>query len=87
MGSIFNNINAVLFADDTNLIVTSNTLKQAENTANKELPILINWLNTNRLSLNIKKTHVMIFGKHCNKDINILINNEKLEVVQKTKFL
>jgi hypothetical protein len=63
MGSIFNNINAVLFADDTNLIVTSNTLKQAENTANNELPLLINWLNTNRLSLNIKKTHMMIFGK------------------------
>ena len=29
----------------------------------------------------------MIFGKHCKKDINIQINNEKLEIVQKTKFL
>jgi hypothetical protein len=29
----------------------------------------------------------MIFGKHRNKDINIFINNKKLEIVQTTKFL
>ena len=29
----------------------------------------------------------MIFGKHCNKNVNIIVNNEKLEIVQSIKFL
>jgi hypothetical protein len=87
LGDIFTKINAVLFADDTNLIVTGNSIKEVEKIAHDEMPLLITWLNTNRLSLNVKKTNVMIFGKHRNKNVNIKINNTQLEIVQKTTFL
>jgi hypothetical protein len=61
--------------------------------AKNELPILIDWLNANRLSLNIKKNHVMVFknnGKKKSKsstDPKISLNGELLEIVMETKFL
>ena len=87
LGPIFNKIQAILFADDTNLIVTGKSIEQVEQIAREELPILINWLNTNRLSLNVKKTQIMVFGKHRNKEFKIFINDKLLETVHETKFL
>ena len=62
LGEIFQNLNPVLYADDSNLIATGNNLKELETSINQELPSLLDWLQANRLSLNIKKTQVMIFG-------------------------
>jgi hypothetical protein len=91
LGSIFKEMNAILFADDTNLITTGNSIATLERKANREIPILVEWLKTNRLSLNIKKTHIMLFGKGNSKsdplDINIKIDGTKLDIVQETKFL
>jgi hypothetical protein len=39
LGDIFNKINSVLFADDTNLIVTGNSIQEIEQITNEELPI------------------------------------------------
>ena len=50
LGPIFTKMQAVLFADDTNLVVTGNSLSQIERIAKDEIPILVQWLNTNRLS-------------------------------------
>jgi hypothetical protein len=55
LGNIFNKLTPVLFADDSNLIVTGKNIKEIEDNAKQELPRLIEWLNANRLSLNIKK--------------------------------
>ena len=90
LAEIFTNIKPVLFADDSNLIITGNTVEQIEETANKELPELINWLNANRLSLNIKKTHSMTFtkSKHKIRHIpTIKLKGETLENITETKFL
>jgi retron-type reverse transcriptase len=62
MGEIFNKFTPILFADDSNLVATGKDTKEIESIANQELPILIDWLQANRLSNNIKKTHVMNFG-------------------------
>jgi hypothetical protein len=40
---------------ETNLAITGNTLEEIEQSAKIELPIMIDWLHANRLSLNIKK--------------------------------
>ena len=64
---------SIIFADDTNLIAKGNSLVNLEHTINSEIPTLVNWLQTNRLSLNLKKTHIMIFG-HKNRKINHNIN-------------
>jgi hypothetical protein len=56
LGPIFKNISAIIFADDTNLIASGNSPENLEKSINEEIPTLINWLRTNRLSLNLKKT-------------------------------
>ena len=60
------------------------------NLINQEIPRLIEWLRANRLSLNIAKTNVMIFGPNrtTQKDnINIIIEGITLNITKSTKFL
>ena len=80
----------ILFADDSNIFAEGNSLKSAEELLNSELPHLIRWLRANRLSLNITKTHYMIFGNKRgtpSNDLNIKINGESLVRVQQSTFL
>ena len=51
---------------------------------------VIEWLNVNKLSLNLKKTHYMIFRKRrANIDVKnkLIINGTDISLVKKTKFL
>jgi hypothetical protein len=83
-------LSAILFADDSNLFISGPDLNTLETQLNIEMPKLVQWLRANRLSLNIKKTHLMIFGlkRHSStKNINVMINNQKLDVVLSSKFL
>ena len=55
---------------------------------NIELSQISLWLKTNKLSLNIKKTHFMLFHrKIIDAVIKIQIDNEEIDRVYKTKFL
>ena len=76
----------------TLLVSTGSNIKKIENNVNQEIPKLLDWLRSNRLSLNIKKKHVMVFGKKFNKNLQenlpkIMIDGEVLEIVKETKFL
>ena len=80
----------VLFADDTNAFLSGHDLKELESTLNDELQKIETWLRANKLSLNIKKTHFIIFKpkkKKNNHNVNIKINNESIAEVKQTKFL
>ena len=61
MAYVSNKLFTVLFADDTNLFDTTNDLKALIDDVNAELEKVINWLNANKLSLNIDKTHFILF--------------------------
>ena len=50
-----------LFADDTNIVYADNNLKSLDDIVNLELRKLCDWLTTNKLTLNIKKTNFVIF--------------------------
>ena len=50
-----------LFADDTNIYYDSDDLINLEKTVNNELKKLSQWLNVNRLALNVSKTNSVIF--------------------------
>ena len=52
---------------------------------NKELLNISNWLKANKLSLNVKKTHYMVFTRK--RHIDTDITGYPLYEVQKTKFL
>ena len=43
------------FADDTNLLCLSNSIKKLNKLVNANLKYLVNWLNANKISLNVKK--------------------------------
>ena len=43
------------FADDTNLLYLGNSIKKLHKVVNIELKSLANWLNTSKISLNVKK--------------------------------
>jgi hypothetical protein len=77
------------FYSDTNLVSTGHSLTHLEQQIKEDIPLLINWLHTNRFSLNLTKTHFMIFGSK-NKfphPITIQIEGENIAEVEETKFL
>ena len=59
-----------------------------EKEINEELIHISLWLKINKLSLNVKKTHYMVFTKsRIIHDLNIKIDNESIDEIEKTKFL
>ena len=58
----------VLFADDTNVFLNGKDIKIILNTLQLELTKLYNWLLANKPTLNISKTHFIVFhrAKHKN---------------------
>ena len=56
---------------------------------NNELVKVVDWLQANKLSLNIKKTQFMVFNlgrTNCNSSNKILINGVNIERVNNAKF-
>ena len=51
------------FADDNCLLNIKDAVKQINKVVNKDLKFLIQWLNANRISLNVSKTEVVIFRR------------------------
>ena len=79
----------VLFADDTNMFITGKNSKEICDKTNEDLENIMEWLCCNKLSLNILKTHYLVFtptNKIVN-DIDICINDVHIERVYVTKFL
>lgn len=58
----------ILFADDTNILYFGNEYSKVIDTINNELNKVKKWMDGNKLSLNIEKTKVIIFGNYRNKD-------------------
>ena len=49
------------FAHDTNLLHFSKSVNKVNKYVNLDMKNLINWLYTNKISLNVKKTELVIF--------------------------
>ena len=77
-------LNYVLFADDTNLFASLKNLDTLINILNKELDKVSNWLKINKLSLNIKKTHFILF--HNKQKLINTKNNIKWITVTLSKY-
>ena len=56
------------FVDDTNLLISNESIKTVQTQINLDLKYLVKWLNANKISLNASKTKVFIFS-HQNKPI------------------
>ena len=80
----------LLFADDTNVFTIGKDVRQLLAIVNDELTKNVEWLNVKKLSLNVKKTHYMIFSLSRNRIINdtdIKINGQMVARVACIKFL
>ena len=49
------------FADDTNLLHINDSIKKLNKAVNSDLRNLTNWLNANKISLNVSKTELILF--------------------------
>ena len=79
----------VMFADDTNAIITHKNLSTLEEQCNSEMKKISNWVNANKLSLNVKKTQYMLFKgrKKIGSGPNIIVNGAKIDRTDQSKFL
>ena len=79
------------FADDTCILYASNKLKSIETVLNCDLKLASDWLNANRLSLNVDKSKLLIFKskqRKFNKDsISIKLGGVKLTPTDNVKYL
>ena len=77
-----------LFADDTNLFTSGSNLLELATVVNDELKSISLWLKVNKLSLNVKKTHFMVFtSKKQVPKIKICIDEHSIAEEKSTKFL
>ena len=85
--SVSDLLNMLMYADDTTLYC--NITEVDELTINNELQKITDWLSSNKLSLNIKKTKCMVF--HSNRKTvnypNFKINDIEIERVAQFNFL
>ena len=78
------------FADDTNILYTSNSLKDINRKINGNLKSIAEWLKANKISLNSGKTELVLFrskDKKITKNMNFRISAQKINIFSETKYL
>jgi len=80
----------LLFADDSNLFFSVNDPNSLVKSMCHEMTYVVDWLKLNKLSLNLKKTHFIIFRRPRAKIIlteKLIVSNKTIGIVEHTKFL
>ena len=87
--AVCKNTTPILFADDTNRFSSGTDLQLLESQINEDLVQISLWLKVNKLSLNIKKIHYMVFTRSKIRNIQLAINidGESIDEVRITKFI
>ena len=81
-----------LLADDTRLFYSNKNLKTLETNVNVALNNISNWLKVSKLTLNFKKSHLLIFNINKSNDnnkmqIKLFIDKEEVEQRDTAKYL
>ena len=91
----------VIFADDTNIFVVADNVREAYKTANNVLRSVFLYMNANQLHINLSKCAHMYFRPNLNhqdrlscarssgydRELTLSLNGEKVKRVDKIKFL
>ena len=78
------------FADDTNILYVSSSLKNVNKKLNHALSNLVQWLRANKILLNVSKTEIVIFKSHSKqitKHLNFRLSGQKIISKNYTKYL
>lgn len=90
---IFNCAKFHLFADDTIIYLSGKNCRSTIEILNQELEKLMNWLNGNKLKINVAKTKAMMLGKKKFREElktlkdGISIGGSEIEMVEEMKYL
>ena len=90
IANVSTSLTPILFADDTNIFLEGNHINDMIIKINREMLRIMDWINANKLSLNIDKTKYIIFhtkGRKFSLDHNVYLNNKVIERVSTIKFL
>ena len=90
LASVSNIIFSLLFADDSNMFLSGKNVDNLIKMMSSEMVNVTEWLNSNKLSLNLKKTHYIIFQRQKSKpkiQEKLYINNVLIDRTRKSKFL
>ena len=89
LANVSENLFTIMFADDTNVFVSGNNEDSICTIMNENLKLLYDWLNANKLSLNVKKTNYMLFRprlKICKSDLPVKINSQYVSKTEKNQI-
>ena len=78
------------FADDTNFLIVSKSVKKINREVNYNLRLINDWLKANKLSLNPSKTEIIIFKaktKKIAKHLNFRLSGQKIRIKNNVKYL
>ena len=78
------------FADDTNLLIVSKSVKKINREVNYNLRLINDWLKANKLCLNPSKTEIIIFKaetKKITKHLNFRLSGQKIHIKNNFKYL
>ena len=81
---------AIAFADDLAILTYGETTSEAEAYVNSDLAKIENWAKQNKMLFNELKSKTMLIArkrKRNREDINIYLNNRRLEQVKEMKYL
>ena len=86
------NLSLILFADDTSAFTSHKDISTLNNIMNNGLNKLNQWFQSNKLSLNTKKSNFMLFGTHIKtkqykNELKLSLDNVELKCVDAAKFL
>ena len=79
------------FADDTNLLLSDKSLKKINKHINHDLKLLNIWLWANKISLNARKTEIILFRpksqSNITKHLNFRLSSQYIERISEVKYL
>ena len=91
LSHMVNNTSMYLYADDTVLLSTDSCINTCTENMQRDLIIIAKWCQSNKLSLNIKKTKCMLFGSRVRlkrtRQPKLYINNTLVDFVHQYKYL
>ena len=76
-----------IFADDTAVMIKACNQEELQSKIDRLVPIITEWFQANRLSLNASKSNYQVFSKSKVSELNMILQNTKVERKTTVKYL
>ena len=76
-----------IFADDTAVMIKTCNQEELQSKIGRLVPIITEWFQANRLSLNASKSNYQVFSQSKVSELNMILQNTKVERKTTVKYL